>query len=243
LSTQPILTVVMPVYNEEEIIEETLDVWVTELKRVGIDFKCQVYNDGSKDNTLEVIKKYAQTCPQVEFKNKENSGHGPTILNGYRENNDSEWIFQVDSDNELSPEFFETLWKNRENYDLLVGRRTARNSDIGRKIITFISRITVNVFCSRGVYDVNVPYRLMRSAVFKEYFEDIPLNTCAPNILLSGIASFKKIRIFETPISHKERSTGSVSIKAFKLLKFSVKSFLQTIIFFLKLHIYEAGKK
>ena len=54
---------------------------------------------------------------------KLNSGHGPTILQAYRENSDADWIFQTDSDDEIGPEQFEDLWRSRDNYDFLIGRR------------------------------------------------------------------------------------------------------------------------
>lgn len=224
------LNVIIPVYNEQDSIENVLIKWQTELEKLEIAFQIHVYNDGSKDNTEEVLNDFAANNEKIIAHHKPNSGHGPTILLGYNQNTDSEWIFQIDSDDEMQPDCFKTLWDNRNQYDFLIGSRTNRQSPLARKIVSLISRLTVHIFYSSGVYDVNSPYRLMRTDHFKEYFKQIRDNTFAPNIVISGIAGLTKARIFETPVEYKFRTTGEVSIKKWKLFKAALKSFLQTII-------------
>ena len=121
------LTVVMPVYNEEACIRGVLLKWVRELKKLGITFQIIALNDGSKDQTGQILNQLAVECPEITAVNKPNSGHGPTILTGYRSaSQDSPWIFQIDSDDEMGPESFYKLWNERENHDFLSGRRDHR---------------------------------------------------------------------------------------------------------------------
>jgi len=87
------LAVIIPVFNEEEAIIRVLDKWVSELQRLNINYQIHVYNDGSTDNTLTLLTEYAAGQKRVVIHDKKNSGHGPTILLGYRENLDKEWIF------------------------------------------------------------------------------------------------------------------------------------------------------
>jgi glycosyltransferase involved in cell wall biosynthesis len=122
----PELTVVMPVYNEEEIIGEVLEDWTGELERLHVDFEIHAYNDGSKDNTLEILNTYEARNKNITVHDKSNTGHGPTILLGYRENSNAEWVFQIDSDNEITTEFFEEFWERRRGFDFLIGRRVER---------------------------------------------------------------------------------------------------------------------
>lgn len=83
----------------------------------------------------------------------------------------------------------------------------------------------------KGVSDVNSPYRLYRNEKFKDAFQLIPQDTFAPNVLLSGYAAYNKMRLFETAIPFKSRTTGEVSIKKWKLLKAAIKSWTQTVKF------------
>ena len=224
------LTVIIPVYNEEEIIVKVLKEWSAELEYLKLTHEIRVYNDGSKDNTAGVLNDLEKQIPNLIVVNKKNSGHGPTILQGYREaSQKSEWIFQVDSDNEMPASFFSELWKNKDNYDFLIGIRTNREQHRVRKIISGISRYTVWLFYRKGVADVNAPYRLMRSSCFADLYQKIPATTFAPNLVISGYAGLKKLRIFQTNVLHTNRETGEVSIKRFKLLKVAAKSYWQTI--------------
>jgi len=78
---------------------------------------------------------------------------------------------------------------------------------------------------------VNSPYRLFRAEAFKDVVRQIPDDTFAPNLILSGFCSVKKLRVLELPVPQAKRKTGEVSIKKWRLLKASARSFLQTIAF------------
>ncbi len=186
------LAVIMPVYNEEGAIRNVLDKWLKELRAIGMDFVFHVYNDGSKDSSLKILKELARINKEMIVHDKPNSGHGPTILTGYRESTNPAWIFQVDSDDELGPGPFNNLWHKRHNYDLLIGHRIGRKSNFSRRMLSLVSREAVRIFYAPGISDVNIPYRLMRNECFRKSFDSIPKNTFAPNVILSGYACLKK---------------------------------------------------
>lgn len=225
------LKIIMPVYNEALNIEKVANDWITELRKLNIKFMIFAYNDGSKDNTQEILDDLEKKYPELRAIRKKNSGHGPTILAGYKDRIAADWMFQVDSDDEMSPQFFHLLWNEREDYDFLIGYRSDRHSPLPRKIISFISRATVNILYGSGVYDVNSPYRLMRTSFFDQYIYYIPENTFAPNVIISGLSSLFEARIKSFDIPHKERQLGEVSIKQWNLLKAAMKSFYQTIMY------------
>ena len=224
------LALVMPVYNEEAIIAHVLRGWCTELEHLQIDYQILALNDGSKDHTADVLATFRGN-PRITVINKTNSGHGPTILEGYRQAvQRAPWVFQTDSDNEMRPEYFETLWKEREQYDALFGIRTNRAQSLGRRVMSSGSRMAVRLrFGFGGVRDVNVPYRLMRTSLLGPMIEKIPANTFAPNVLISGGFRRAKARIFNYPVPYEFRKTGTVSIASMKLLKISSKSLWQTL--------------
>ena len=225
------LAVILPVYNEEEIIGKIIDDWARELERLEISFEIHAYNDGSKDNTLQILSEHAAKNKKIIVHHKPNTGHGPTILLGYRENSDLKWIFQTDSDNEISAQFFEEFWKRREGFDFLIGRRVRREGPLSRRLISFAARMLVRIFFGPGVHDVNCPYRLMKSGVFKSALNKMEINTFAPNVIISGVACKNNYRTLEIPVSYSQRTTGKVSIRRWKLLKAASKGLWQTIMF------------
>lgn len=230
------LALVMPVYNEEEILENVINDWTNVFEGLDIDFEILAYNDGSKDKSLEILRKNAENNSRLIVRDKKNSGHGPTILQGYRDCVENyEWIFQTDSDNELGAEGFVELWKNRCDYDFLIGKRFYKNRDASRKIISNVAKIITRILCGKGVSDVNCPYRLMKTSVFKDLFLKIESDTFSPNIIVSGFVNRNNIKFFEIPVEWKNRSTGTVSIQKMKLFKSAAKAFFQTIKFFIEM--------
>ncbi len=232
------LVVVIPVYNEDEVILDVIHDWKNVLGQLNINYRISVYNDGSKDNTQQVLETAFGNDTTVDLIYKENSGHGPTILQGYLAYiHKSQWLFQVDSDNEMPASQFASLWKAREHYDFLLGRRAEREQALSRKLTSLFSRLTVKLFTKASCYDVNSPFRLMRSECFAQFLPCLPLNTSTPNVILSGLAGMHKLRVVEFPVKHTNRTTGEVSIKKWKLFKFAVKAFFQTISVLTKEHL------
>lgn len=228
------LIVIIPVYNESEIIQEVVRDWSDCLDKLHIDYLIKVYNDGSKDDTLLQLNTIKNDFKKLQVVDKPNSGHGPTILKGYFDSLDSEWLFQVDSDNEITASNFETFWAAKDDYDFIIGSRANRQAPLARKMITQVSNTVVGLFFGFGIKDCNAPFRLIRTKAFKEKIQTIPQDTFAPNIIISGIAVKHKLRYKNISVAFEFRKTGEASINKWKLLKASMRSFKQTINYALK---------
>ena len=223
------LVVVIPVYNEADIIHVVIEDWCQALRDLSIDFELRLYNDGSKDETLPVLKGLESQYPELAVIDKANSGHGPTILMGYN-SADSQYVFQVDSDNEMKAQYFAQIWKRRDQYDFIIGtRKYSYEHPLARKIVSFIAKLCISICYGRGISDVNVPYRLMSTSKFEPIFKDIPEHTFAPNLIVSGMAVRNKLKILQIGVPTDFRTTGTVSIQKMKLLKVALKSFKETI--------------
>ncbi len=227
------LGLVVPVYNEEEAIGQVLTEWCGLLDHMGMRYQIYAYNDGSKDGTAQVLNDAAVAHPgKVVAINKDNEGHGPTILRGYRDASARcQWIFQMDSDNEMGSATFPKLWEARAEKDFLLGQRDGRQQPLPRKVISWVSRMVVSIFYGKSIWDVNAPYRLMRAEKFAPIYQAIPADTFAPNVIISGFVGRHKMRFQEFEVPHQDRQTGEVSIKKWKLLKAAMRSFKQTICF------------
>ena len=82
-----------------------------------------VVDDGSRDNTHEILTSYARENPLLVPLTKENGGHGAAILYGYRYSieHGADYIFQTDSDGQTLPEEFGQFWQRRKAYDMVIG--------------------------------------------------------------------------------------------------------------------------
>jgi dolichol-phosphate mannosyltransferase len=224
------LAVITPVFNEEGTIGKVLKAWDAELRKLGMTYAIHAYDDGSRDRTSAIIAGMQAEIPALVPHVKRNSGHGPTILEGYCENSPtSEWLFQVDSDDEMGPEWFYKLWNIRHDHDFIVGKRYERQSSWSRRLISLSSRLVANACYGQGIYDVNCPYRLMRSRIFEPCFRTLPRDTFAPNVIISGFAARRNLKTIEIHIPHRSRYSGRVSITKWHLVKGAARSMAQTV--------------
>ena len=220
------LTIVMPVYNEEEIITKVLEDWLKitdKIKSIII-----VIDDGSKDNTLKILKKFKSQ--RIKVLSQNNSGHGPAILNGYKKaiQLKSNYIFQVDTDNQFYTSDFKKFWNLKKNYDFIIGFRKIRYDDKLRLLIKKLLRIFLFIIFNVKIKDSNIPYRLMKKNFLLYALKNFNLKTNIPNIFLSIIAS-KKFKNHTITVKHKKRMTGKVWIVNLKLLKFCIISFINLL--------------
>jgi len=223
------LAVVMPVYNEEGCVGRVLRAWQEALRALGTNFLIIALNDGSTDGTAAALAPFEKD-PNALVVHKANSGHGPTILMGYRTAVQlAQWVFQCDSDDEMPPESFEALWEQRDCYDALLGVRSGRLQTAGRRMLSAASRWTVRLLFGQGVRDVNSPYRLVRASLLKSIVEQVPSDAFAPNVIISGALVRYGARILNSPVPCRPRQTGSASLASWKLLRAAWNSFWQTL--------------
>ena len=206
------VAVVIPVFNEEKLIGECIDEWLNVLDSVNLNYEILIIDDGSSDATISIVERYGDN-QNIQAIIKQNEGHGPTILAGYkRAVGIAEWVFQADSDNEISPNQFSALWSRRQGQDAVIAWRQGRDQTTVRRLVTFFARVTTKVLFRCHLRDVNIPFRLFRSETLTILLEKIPSDTFAPNIALSGALSLMNYQVEECPVIFNERIVGESSL-------------------------------
>ena len=218
------LIIVMPVYNEEQIIKKVVLDWLKIAKKY--DGKLLIINDGSTDRTKKILNDI-KNINLIKIHQK-NSGHGKTLINGYRYalRKKFNYIFQVDSDNQFSSSDFIKLWKKKDIYDFQVGYRIKRYDPNTRLLITRVLRIIILFLFHIYIKDSNSPFRLINKFALSRFMKKGHTKTVVPNIFLS-IFCYKKFKCRTVNVNHLERLTGVVWIMKFKLLKFCMTSFYE----------------
>ena len=206
------VAVVIPVFNEEKLIGECINEWLNVLDSVNLNYEILIIDDGSSDATISIVERYGDN-PNIQVIIKQNEGHGPTILAGYKKAvGIAEWVFQADSDNEISPNQFSALWSRRQGQDAVIAWRQGRNQTTVRRLVTFFARVTTKVLFRCHLRDVNIPFRLIRSETLTILLEKIPSDTFAPNIALSGALSLMNYQVEECPVVFNQRIVGESSL-------------------------------
>ena len=217
------LYIVIPAYNEEETIHKVLDQWypIVEKYDGGGRSRLVVVDDGSRDNTHEILTSYARENPLLVPLTKENGGHGAAILYGYRYSieHGADYIFQTDSDGQTDPAEFEQFWNQRGRYDAVIGNRTERGDGKSRKFVENVVCLLLGLIFGVKVPDANAPYRLMKADLVAQYIGKLPENFNIPNIMLTTYFVYYKEKVKFIPITFKPRQGGTNSINVKKIVK------------------------
>ncbi len=107
------LSIIIPVYNKEKYISQTLE---SVLAQTYKNIEIVIVDDGSKDNTASIIDNYSKKYSSVKVIHQENSGVTTARINGIKAAS-GEWIGFVDADDYVEPEMFETLINNALKYN------------------------------------------------------------------------------------------------------------------------------
>ena len=145
----PLYSVVIPAYNEEEVIGETYKRLTKVMQGMGEPYELIFVNDGSRDRTVEIIAGFCEKDPSVRLINfTRNFGHMPAITAGM-DNVRGQAVFVIDADLQDPPELFPEMaarWK--EGYHVAYGKRVKRKGEglfkkISAKLFyRFIRRLT-----------------------------------------------------------------------------------------------------
>lgn len=220
---------VMPAYNEAENIKDVVEQWIPVVRKInegGGKATLIIANDGSKDNTYEIMKGLERLHPDFEPLDKPNSGHGATVLYLYRYalSHGADFVFQTDSDGQTNPEEFWQMWENRNCYDFQIGYRKGRLDGASRVFVTKTLRLVVWLMFHEWVTDANTPFRLMRADKLKAIMEVIPKDYFLCNVAISATAVKWKYAIKFYEITFKPRQGGVNSINMKRIFKIGWKA-------------------
>jgi dolichol-phosphate mannosyltransferase len=224
------LSIVIPSFNEAAHMEKVLNDWIEVCQRLGIDFEISIYDGGSTDGTLDIVRAtMRENLPgRLDLTVLPRVPHGPSILQGYREGT-SDWLFQIDSDDAFGTDAFESLWRSRGDYDLLLGCRTGRPTNWSRRVVSRSGRLAIRLLFNSEVTDANTPYRLMRRSAVAKLLQLIPDNAVVPNVLLSGLAGSARLRLYQIEVVDNGEPVGTAGLASFKLARAALQSFAQVI--------------
>jgi glycosyltransferase involved in cell wall biosynthesis len=237
---EKILDIIMPVYNEAASIEQTLGEIADRVLNVIPGSRLLAIDDGSRDDSGSILDAWEKKHPsQMKVFHKSNSGHGASLLFGL-ERAEAEWIFLLDSDNQIAVNQFLKLWERRRQAppryqpgpgqaDLLMGRRARRQDPQLRIWLTRFIRLFLWCYFGVKVYDANVPFKLFKRSLWEKVKIFIPPDTLAPSLFLAVIAKKLGYSLLEIEVEHSSRKTGSSSLKKLKLFRFCLKALRQLL--------------
>ena len=216
----------MPAYNEEENIGQVIENWYPVIEKTGGESRLVILNDGSKDGTYRKIQEYEKKYPWLVGIDKENEGHGPTILRGYHYaiRSGADYVFQTDSDGQTLAEEFWQFWEKREKCGLLIGYRKGRKDGLSRVFVTKVLRLVLYLAFGVWVKDANTPYRLMKADQLQEVLKRIPDGFDLSNVLMTVIYEKHALGVDYIPITFRPRQGGRNSLNMRRIVRMGRKA-------------------
>ena len=208
------LFLVIPAYNEQANITLVAREWHAVVSAVNADSRLIIINDGSKDDTESVLEALKPELHQMIVVTKQNSGHGATVLFGYKYalEHGADYIFQTDSDGQTLPSEFWQFWDLREQHSALIGYRNQRQDGLSRVFVTKTLRFVLWCIFRVWVTDANTPFRLMSKDILEKYIQKVPEDFNLSNVILTLCFVKYKEDVMFIPITFRPRQGGVNSI-------------------------------
>ena len=126
------LSVVIPVYNEEKIIEKTIEKVLDATQKITKDFELIISDDFSKDRTVEIVKNYSKIEPRVRvLETAANKGRGEAVSAGFLQSKGKYLIF-MDADLSTDLKHLKEMIEYLHDYDVVTGSRHMMGSLVKR---------------------------------------------------------------------------------------------------------------
>jgi len=164
------MTVIVPVFNEEEAIRQTLDELLPHIEHHG--WRLIVVNDGSEDGTSDILKSYGDRLRVISH--PYNCGYGAALKSGIRAA-DTELLAIYDSDGQHRPEDLLRLHDETADIDIVIGERaTGSRVDLFRVPGKWFLTHAANFIVGRKIADLNSGLRVFRRTFIKKILHLMP---------------------------------------------------------------------
>lgn len=199
-----LISVIIPAYNCAQWLPRCLD---SLLNQTYSNLEIIVVNDGSKDNTIEVVGAYTEKYPHVRLITKKNGGEYAARITGV-EHAAGNWVAFVDADDAVDPDMYERLYRNAEKHN-------AQISHCGFKMVysdgkieylhnTGVLRVQDRVTALRDlleevIVENGLPGKLFRKELFEGIKEKMDFSIVNNGDMLMNYYLFEKVNsaVFE----------------------------------------------
>ena len=202
------LSIVLPAYNEEAVIADTVRHVITQGEKYGCAFEIIVVNDGSRDNTPRIVEDLCTHDARIRVVHHNiNKGYGEALRSGFATAT-KEWIFLMDADGQFDMTNLEEFFPHTDTHDMLLGYREKRADTPLRVLLGWGYTTCMNVLFAMRFKDIDCAFKLFRRSAWKAVQ---PITSTDHKIFSTEWlwkSAQRKLRIKELPIPHYPRRAG-----------------------------------
>ena len=214
------LSVVVPCYNEKDSLEEFYDSLIKKMKEEKISYELVMVDDGSSDDTLNILKSLADKDKNVKVISfSRNFGKESAMLAGL-EYAKGDYIAIMDADLQHTPEVLFNMYEkliSEPLYDVVCAYQENRSeSRLKKVLISLFYRI------NNKLSDVKMLPGASDFRIFKKSVKDAIISLTENNRFLKGIFSWVGFNTIYVPYTPEKRLHGTSKWSIYKLIKYSV---------------------
>ena len=197
------LTIVVPVYNEEDNLER-VEKELLDYSKIATVPTCALFvNDGSKDKSQELIEVICSRNSIFNFISfKENRGLSAAIKAGF-DHTKTELVGYIDSDLQTAPEDFNLLLEHIGEYELVTGVRADRKDSFVKNMSSKIANGIRRAFTHDGMDDTGCPLKIIKT----DYAKRIPMFK-GLHRFLPAMIMLQNGKVTQIPVRHFPRIAG-----------------------------------
>ena len=197
------LTIIVPVYNEEENLSRLGVELSAFLNQSNTKAKVLFVNDGSTDYSASIIESICDNNEAFNFIHLKGNKGLSTALKAGIDLIDTRYTGYIDADLQTSPSDFEKLLEFIDQYDLVSGIRVNRQDSLVKKVSSSIANSIRRSVTKDGVSDTGCPLKIIRTDIAKRipFFNGMHRFLAALVQLDGGIVK-------EVPVNHYQRLAG-----------------------------------
>ena len=212
------LSIFFPCYNEAANVGAMIDQAVQVGEAYGIDYEVLVIDDGSSDDSVQMVQKRAKINSRIRLiRHSKNMGYGAALRTGFK-NVTKDLVFLTDGDNQFHLSEIDKLFSKIDSCDVVAGYRINRQDKAYRRLNGFLwTKLTKRLF-GLPTRDVDCAFKLFR----KRALEGLKLKSDHLMIHAEILARIKKngFKIEEIGVTHYPRGAGKASATGFtRILK------------------------
>ena len=197
------LSVVIPIYNEEENIIPLYRALKRVLDGLSMDYEIVYVDDGSRDKSFELLREISEKDDRVVvIKHKENRGESAAFYTGFQFARGS-IIVSMDGDYQNDPEDIPRLLKELEKCDVVCGYRRRRHDSFSKRVSSKIANFIRRLFTGDTTKDVGCSLRAYRAKFIKKVKLFKGMHRFIPTLV-----ALEGARIREIPVNHLPRLRG-----------------------------------
>jgi glycosyltransferase involved in cell wall biosynthesis len=213
------ISIILPVFNEEHIIESSINRLLLYFNGKGWDFELIFVDDGSTDNTTSIVNRYSLKESRIKLlKLPERVGKGGSIISTGLQFKLKEYVAYLDSDLAADPSELDRLLEYIKDFDVVLGSRILRGNlpPIRRPLYrSFFSHIYSKLFrilFRIPIHDPQCGFKLFRQEIISKLFSDITVLGFAFDTALIVKAYAQGLRLKEVPINWAHGKCSKVSV-------------------------------